>query len=100
MSLDKLTDRQLQIIMHLCNGASQEEIASQLYLSVSGINQQVAAARRAMGARNNVHLASMVIASGLLYYLPDEHMRTLDEPERGSVADARSVHDHETPHAA
>jgi len=100
MSLDKLSDRQLQIIMHLCNGASQEEIAAQLYLSISGINQQVAAARRAMGARNNVHLASMVIASGLLYYLPDDRRRTLDEPVRDSMADDRSARDHRAPHAA
>jgi DNA-binding CsgD family transcriptional regulator len=100
MSSDKLTDRQLQIIMHLCNGWSQEEIALQLYLSVSGVNKLVATARRAMGARNNVHLVSMVIASGLLFYLPDDRERTLDEPVRGSVADARSVHNHEAPHAA
>jgi hypothetical protein len=42
----------------------------------------------------------MVIASGLLYYLPDDRRRTLDEPVQGSVADARSVHNHEAPHAA
>lgn len=96
----KLSDRQLQIIMHLCNGLTQEEIAAHMYLSISGINQQVMSARRALGARNNVHLASMAIASGILYYLPDDRERTLEEPVRGSVADDRSARDHEAPHAA
>jgi DNA-binding CsgD family transcriptional regulator len=100
MSLDKLSERQLQIIMHLCNGASQEEIADMLFLSVSGINQQVAAARRTMRARNNIHLASMVIASGMLYYSPDDRNRTLDEPLRGSVETGNSARNHGTPHAA
>ena len=42
----------------------------------------------------------MVIASGLLYYLPDDRRRTLDEPVRDSMADDRSARDHRAPHAA
>jgi DNA-binding CsgD family transcriptional regulator len=98
--IDKLTDRQLQIIMHLCNGLRLEEISTQMYLSVSGINQQITSARRTMKARTNVHLASMAIASGLLYYLPDDRERTLSEPVQGSVEASNSARNHEAPHAA
>jgi DNA-binding CsgD family transcriptional regulator len=84
-----LSERQLTIMMHLCNGLSQEEISEQMYLSVSGIQQQIARMRRKLGARNNVHLASIVIASGLLYYE--------DGTEQGTVADARSASNHDAP---
>jgi DNA-binding CsgD family transcriptional regulator len=66
-----LTNRQLQIVMHLCNGLSQEEIAATMHLSLSSVNQTIASARRAAKAKTTVHLASIVIASGRLYWTDD-----------------------------
>lgn len=86
-----LNDRQLTIMMHLCNGLSQEEISERMYLSVSGIQQQIARMRKLLGARNNVHLASLVIASGVLYYEDG------NQTAQGAVADDRSASNHDTP---
>lgn len=66
----ELTDRQLEIVKHLCNGMSLEEISGEMYLSLTTVKNHVAAAKRLTGAKTNVHLASIVIASGKLYWTP------------------------------
>lgn len=74
-----LTDRQLEIVMHLCNGLSQDDIAMTMHLSVSSVNQSIASARRAAKAKTTVHLASIVIASGRLYWT-DDGERSTEQP--------------------
>lgn len=71
-----LTDRQLEIVMHLCNGLSQDDIATTMHLSVSSVNQSIASARRTAKAKTTVHLASIVIASGRLYWTDDGERST------------------------
>jgi DNA-binding CsgD family transcriptional regulator len=73
-----LTDRQLEIICHLCNGLSQEEIANTMNLSVSAINNHVIRARTRVGAKTTVHLASIAIAQGNLYWT-DDGERSLEQ---------------------
>lgn len=71
MSEQRLTERQLAIVMHLCNGLGLEEISATMFLSLSTVKRHVDAAKRKTGAKTTVHLASIVIASGQLYWTPD-----------------------------
>lgn len=76
-----LNERQLEVVMHLCNGLKTHEIAVVMHLSESSVNQTIAAAKRNCGARTQAHLASIVIASGCLYWKDDE--RTTEQPDEG-----------------
>jgi DNA-binding CsgD family transcriptional regulator len=63
-----LNDTQLQIVMHLCNGKTLEEISVEMHYSLTNIKRYLTDAKRRTNARSNVHLASLVIASGVLFY--------------------------------
>lgn len=68
---DKLTDLQLEIVCHLCNGLTQAEIAEKMNYSITNVQLHLTRARRKTGARSVAHLVSIVIASGVLVYTPD-----------------------------
>lgn len=78
MSSPGITDRQLEMVRHLANGMSLDEISKEMHLSLSSVKQSLASARRATGARTLPHLVSIVIAQGVLYWVDDE--RSLEEP--------------------
>lgn len=63
---------QLEIVMHLANGMTIEEIAKQVHRSKSGVKQILATARRQCGAKTLPHLVSIVIAQGELVWHGDE----------------------------
>jgi DNA-binding CsgD family transcriptional regulator len=67
----KLTDLQLEIICHLCNGLTQEEIAKKTFRSITNVQLHLTRAKNKTGARSVPHLVSIVIASGALVYTPD-----------------------------
>ena len=78
MSESSLTDRQLTIVMHLANGHTFQEIADEMYLSVSSVKQQANTARKRCEAKTLAHLVSIVISTGTLYWTPEG--RSLEEP--------------------
>jgi len=67
----KLTDRQLEIVMHLCNGLTLEEIAAKMNYSLTNAKLHLKLAKEKTGARSTAHLVSIVIASGVLVYNDD-----------------------------
>lgn len=68
----ELTITQLEIIVCVANGMRHDEIALTTHRSESTVRKILANARRAIGAKTNAHLVSMVIASGVLVWQPDE----------------------------
>lgn len=74
-----LTERQLEIVQHLCNGLSIEEAANAMFISRATAQAHLKAAKKAAGAVTTTHLASIVIASGKLYWTPEGRSLT---PER------------------
>lgn len=76
----KLTDLQLEIVCHLCNGLAQEEIAVKVHRSLTNVQLHLTRAKQRTGARSVAHLVSIVIASGALVYT--------DEGERAPATDA------------
>lgn len=84
MPESELSDRQLQIVMHLANGFTFKEIANQMYLSVSAVKQQANTARRRCDAKTLPHLVSIVISQGVLFWTDDG--RSLKEPATVSKA--------------
>ena len=73
-SRNDLSVLQLQIVMHIANGMTFEEIASELDRSLSYIKQNANTARYKMNARTLPQLVSMVIAEGLLEWKADERI--------------------------
>jgi hypothetical protein len=57
--------------MHLCNGMTLEEVAAEMFLSLSAVKRHLAAAKDNAEAKTTVHLASKVIAGELLFHTPD-----------------------------
>jgi DNA-binding CsgD family transcriptional regulator len=70
-STENLTDRQLEMVQHLANGLSLDDIAKEMHLSKSSVGQSLTAAKRRVGANTLPHLVSIVIRSGVLYWEDD-----------------------------
>lgn len=72
MTLDNLTltDQQIEIVMHLCNGLTMEEVAVEMNYSIGSISRVLKTAKKNAGAKTTTHLIAMVILSGKLYYSP------------------------------
>lgn len=68
----ELSRRQLEIVMHLCNGKTMEETAEAMHYSTGSLQRTLKTAKKAFRAKSTVHLASIVIAKGMLVYTPDE----------------------------
>lgn len=73
-----LTDKQLEVVMHLCNGLTIAEIASEMNYSESSIKKHIKLAKQKIGARSNVHLAAIIISKGQIYYAPREDEMTME----------------------
>jgi DNA-binding CsgD family transcriptional regulator len=65
---------QLEIVMHLANGRTLNEIAKTLDRSRSHIGQQADRARRKAQARTLPQLVSIVIASGQLEWQDNQRV--------------------------
>ena len=75
-----LTDRQVELVMHLANGLRYEEIADVMGLSMSSVKSTIATARRRAGAATVAHLVSLCIADGELVWNEGERERELKAP--------------------
>jgi len=63
-----LTMLQLEVICHLCNGLTLTEVADKMNYSLSNVKDHLRRAKRNTGAKTTTHLASIVIASGVLVW--------------------------------
>lgn len=72
-ALGVLTERQLEIVMHLCNGLTIKEASEKMNYSEGNINRVLATARRSVGAKTTFHLIGIVMARDMLVYTPDEN---------------------------
>lgn len=77
----RLSPIQLEIVMHLANGMTIEEIANEMSYSPSNINRHCGRARRAAHAKTLPHLVSIAIGCGVLVWDDEEHTRYLEESD-------------------
>lgn len=76
--LDKrLSQVQLEIVMHLANGKQIGEIADEMHFSRSNVEKQLMRARRNVRATTLPHLVSIAIGAGALEWVPDDETRKL-----------------------
>ena len=71
-----LTELQLEIVMHLANGMTFDEIAKTIDRSTANTKKHANVARRKTGARTLPQLVSIVIANGQLDW--DEERRVMN----------------------
>lgn len=74
-----LTKIQLELVVHVANGLRHDEIAETTHRSLSSVKKTLATAQSRAGARTLAHLVSIVIAQGLLEWIPDEGERQIQE---------------------
>lgn len=67
----RLTPTQIEIVCHLCNGLTLVEIAAKMNYSLSGLKGHLTRAKVKVDAKTTTHLASIVIASGVLVWTDD-----------------------------
>lgn len=61
-----LTRRQIQCVVLLANGATDEEIASELAISHATVRFHLDSARRKFQARSRAHLAALAVHAGVV----------------------------------
>lgn len=66
-----LTDKQLEVVMHLCNGLTLDEIAKEMHYSLSNVKTHLRAAKSNADAKSTAHLVAIVISRGSLFWTPD-----------------------------
>jgi DNA-binding CsgD family transcriptional regulator len=69
--LEPLTLRQLQLLVHVANGLSAEEIADAEKISPSTVRNTLHSAKERAGARNLPHLVAIVVSCGLIAHQDD-----------------------------
>lgn len=72
-----LSDRQVELVMHLANGLRYEQIADAMGLSMSSVKQTVKRAQQNAGANTVPHLVSICIADGELVWNEEQGEREL-----------------------
>jgi DNA-binding CsgD family transcriptional regulator len=70
-----LTDRQVELVMHLANGLRYKEIADAMGLSLSSVKQTIKRAQKRAGASTVPHLVSLCIQDGELLWNEEEGER-------------------------
>ena len=73
----RLDPVQLEVIMHIANGKSLEEIATLMHRSRSNVSYHIGRARQRAHANNLPHLVSIAIATGDLVWEDDQECRVL-----------------------
>jgi DNA-binding CsgD family transcriptional regulator len=61
-----LTDRETEVIRSIARGRTNQEIADELFISLSTIKGHLTAVRRKFGARNHVEIAAWAWESRLM----------------------------------
>jgi DNA-binding CsgD family transcriptional regulator len=63
---DNLTARERQVLTHLADGYTAEQIAASLYISRSTVKQHIAGLFTKLGARNAPHAVAIACRTGIL----------------------------------
>lgn len=66
-----LTAREAEVLSLLCKGFSSRQVAERLFVSENTIEYHCKQILRRLGARNNVHAATIAIQRGLMPAFPD-----------------------------
>lgn len=66
-----LTAREAEVLSLLCEGFSSRQVAERLFVSENTIEYHCKQILRRLGARNNVHAATIAIQKGLMPAFPD-----------------------------
>lgn len=66
-----LTAREAEVLSLLCEGFSSRQVAERLFVSENTIEYHCKQILRRLGARNNVHAATIAIQRGLMPAFPD-----------------------------
>ncbi len=66
-----LTAREAEVLSLLCEGFSSRQVAERLFVSENTIEYHSKQILRRLGARNNVHAATIAIQRGLMPTFPD-----------------------------
>lgn len=74
----RLTNRQMQLVVHLANGHRVEEIGTLMHISPSTVEKTIKTARKNAGARTQAHLVALCIASGLLEWYADAQVHRVN----------------------
>lgn len=78
----KLTDKQLECVMHLANGKNMKEIGKTIYVSESQVKKTLSSARIKLNANNNAHLVAIVVAKGWLVWQDDQNQHYLEDNKK------------------
>ena len=65
-TLERLTDRELEVAVAVCNGGSNADIAAELYMSVATVKAHVSRLLTKLDAANRVQVAMLVHDAGLV----------------------------------
>ncbi|XYK81813.1 MAG: helix-turn-helix domain-containing protein [Labrenzia sp.] len=65
--LDGVTPRQLEIMMKLCEGKVNKQIAYELGVTTATVKAHIRFAIKRLGAKNRVHAVAMVAANAALH---------------------------------
>lgn len=60
-----LTDRERQVLIFLSDGATSAQIGHAMGISATTVDKHIAAARKALGARNRTELVTLALREGL-----------------------------------
>ncbi|KAB2386282.1 response regulator [Actinomadura montaniterrae] len=63
---EQLTDRELDVVRLVARGRTNEEIAGELFVSLSTVKTHLGSVQRKLGARNRVEVAAWAWESGLM----------------------------------
>lgn len=62
--IEPLTDREEQVLLHVARGRTNDEIAAELFISISTAKTHLASLMRKLGARNRVEIAMWAHETG------------------------------------
>lgn len=65
--LDDVTPRQMEIMMKLCEGKVNKQIAYELGVTTATVKAHIRFAIKRLGAKNRVHAVALVAANAALY---------------------------------
>ena len=82
--LARLEPTQLEVVMHIANGMSLDEIAIEMHRSKSNVSYHLGRARQRCQASNLPHLVSIAIATGDLIWEDEEECRVLSSHQNGT----------------
>lgn len=67
---EELTDREIEVLMHLANGLPTKQIAAEMYLGYETVKDYLGSLRRKLGAKSQLQIVLAAAREGLL---PEDH---------------------------